>query len=449
MADGVEAASGSGGPKFKTDEDTSFSPAQHVPIVKIELGADNTFGGYLSSSNPMPVNSGTGASDFAKAEDAAHTTGDVGVMALSVRRDTNATSAGTDGDYASLNTDSGGYLWVRDKAVSVEGASVGSGILIQGDDGTDRKNINVDATTGDVQVDVTNTVTVSGTITADAGTNLNTSALALESGGNLATIAGAVSGSEMQVDIVGALPAGTNTIGKLSANSGVDIGDVDVTSVIPGTGASNLGKAEDAAHTTGDVGVMPLAVRNDGGSTLASADGDYTPLGTDANGYLHVRDRASGPEGASLLNGMLMQGDDGTDRKNVAVDAASGNMQVDLNARTSGGATPYRNIDVNETKDQVKGTAGQVYSIYATNLASSVRYLHFYDATSASVTVGTTTPDLTFSIPTQGDSNGAGFSHSVSVGYAFNTAITIAATTGFTGAGAPAANEVQVNLGYA
>lgn len=33
------------------------------------------------------------------------------------------------------------------------------------------------------------------------------------------------------VDIAGALPAGTNAIGKLAANSGVDIGDVDVTSV--------------------------------------------------------------------------------------------------------------------------------------------------------------------------------------------------------------------------
>ena len=38
----------------------------------------------------------------------------------------------------------------------------------------------------------------------------------------------AISGTEMQVDVVAALPAGTNAIGKLAANSGVDIGDVDV-----------------------------------------------------------------------------------------------------------------------------------------------------------------------------------------------------------------------------
>ena len=85
-------------------------------------------------------------------------------------------------------------------------------------------------------------LTVDGTVTANAGTNLNTSALALEAGGNLADIKtavelidNAISGSEMQVDVVAALPAGTNAIGKLAANSGVDIGDVDVTSISAGT----------------------------------------------------------------------------------------------------------------------------------------------------------------------------------------------------------------------
>mgnify|MGYP001586779144 CR=1 FL=1 len=78
-----------------------------------------------------------------------------------------------------------------------------------------------------------------------------------------------------------ALPAGTNAIGKLAANSGVDIGDVDVTTVgtiTPGTAPTSLGKAEDGAHTTGDVGVMGLAVRQDTPANLSNADGDYEPL---------------------------------------------------------------------------------------------------------------------------------------------------------------------------
>jgi hypothetical protein len=69
------------------------------------------------------------------------------------------------------------------------------------------------------------------------------------------------------INVIAALPAGTN-----------NIGDVDILSVIPGTGATNLGKAEDGAHTTGDVGVMGLAVRTDTPTNRSGLDGDYEPL---------------------------------------------------------------------------------------------------------------------------------------------------------------------------
>ena len=175
----------------------------------------------------------------------------------------------------------------------------------------------------------------------------------------------AISGSEMQVDVVAALPAGTNAIGKLAANSGVDIGDVDVTSISAGS------------TLIGDVGIS--------------------------------------------------------------------------GARTSGGTTPYKNIDVDESEDQIKGAAGQIYWIHCMNLKASTVFLKIYDLTAAAVTVGTTVPDLTFPIPTQGDTNGAGFTLSVPNGIAFGSAITIACTTGFADndSGAPGANECIVNLGYA
>lgn len=95
-------------------------------------------------------------------------------------------------------------------------------------------------------------------------------------------LAGAVDGTEVQVDVVAALPAGdnnignvdiasalpagTNAIGKLAANSGVDIGDVDVTSIA--AGENHLGEvggnmvrvsaevtrpANTTAYTAGDV----------------------------------------------------------------------------------------------------------------------------------------------------------------------------------------------------
>lgn len=86
--------------------------------------------------------------------------------------------------------------------------------------------------------------------------------------------------------ISNALPAGTN-----------NIGDVDVLSVVPGTGATALGKAVDSAAGATDTGVALLAVRDDALTTLTPADGDYVPLRTDSTGALHVRISGGGVSG--------------------------------------------------------------------------------------------------------------------------------------------------------
>ena len=81
------------------------------------------------------------------------------------------------------------------------GGSLPSSVLVvAGYDGANIRAIKTDST-GEVAVDISSigTVTVTGTVAVSA--------------------------------IAGALPAGSNAIGKLAANSGVDIGDVDVTSL--------------------------------------------------------------------------------------------------------------------------------------------------------------------------------------------------------------------------
>ena len=117
---------------------------------------------------------------------------------------------------------------------------------------------------------------------------------------------------------------------------------------------------------------------------------------------------------------------------------------------TAGGTTIFRSIDLDEgTLEVVKAGAGQLYWLHVMNLASAVRFVKIYNATSG--TYGTGTPVLTFAIPTQGDTNGAGFTLSVPNGIAFATGISIGAGTGVADndTGAPGANEVIVNLGYA
>lgn len=92
--------------------------------------------------------------------------------------------------------------------------------------------IPADATNGIlVNLGSNNEVTVSGSV-AVTGTFFQ--ATQPISHAALTELAAAID-TEVQVDVVGALPAGTNAIGKLAANSGVDIGDVDVTSIAAGS----------------------------------------------------------------------------------------------------------------------------------------------------------------------------------------------------------------------
>ena len=88
--------------------------------------------------------------------------------------------------------------------------------------------------TDDTRAEVTagNALKVDGSAVTQpvSGTVTETNSAAIKTA--VETIDNAISGNEMQVDVVGALPAGTNAIGKLAANSGVDIGDVDVTSSV-------------------------------------------------------------------------------------------------------------------------------------------------------------------------------------------------------------------------
>lgn len=196
-----------------------------------------------------------------------------------------ATQSGT-WDEVGIN-DSGNSITVDNAQLSVVGTGTEAAAM--------RVTIASDST-GVLSVDDNGgAITVDGTV---AVTGVSTLAEQQTQTTHLATIAGdttsiqtaveildnAISGSEMQVDVVGALPAGTNAIGKLAANSGVDIGDVDVASVVPGTGATNLGKAEDAAHTTGDVGVMMMGVRNGDLDALTNAEKDYSPIGVSSVG---------------------------------------------------------------------------------------------------------------------------------------------------------------------
>lgn len=62
-----------------------------------------------------------------------------------------------------------------------------------------------------------------------------------------------------------------------------------VSSVVAGVGATNLGKAEDAAHTSSDTGVFALGVIDATNATQRAASGDYAQFTVDHYGTQLVR----------------------------------------------------------------------------------------------------------------------------------------------------------------
>jgi hypothetical protein len=124
-------------------------------------------------------------------------------------------------------------------------------------------------------------------------------------------------------------------------------------------------------------------------------------------------------------------------------------VQASLKPQTSGGLTPYHLIAAGTTNaTSVKGSAGQLYAYYLSNVSASPRYVKFFDKASAP-TLGTDTPVLTLMLP--GNSAGSGANNAIPNGIAFANGIAIAITanaadndnTGVT------ASDVIVNLMYA
>jgi hypothetical protein len=102
----------------------------------------------------------------------------------------------------SLPLPSGASTSAKQPALGTAGSASGDVLTVQGIASMTALNVDGSGVTQPVSGTFWQaTQPVSGTVTANAGTNLNTSALALETGGNLATLAGAVSSSKVQANV--------------------------------------------------------------------------------------------------------------------------------------------------------------------------------------------------------------------------------------------------------
>lgn len=315
-------------------------------------------------------------------------------------------------------------------------------------DGIEGLLTTIDADTGNLPTIETNTnfgtVTGGGTETGALRVtiaNNSTGVVSVDDNGGSLTVDGTVTanlaaGTNNIGDVdVASIAAGTNIIGKTYITDGTDDATIrDVTgakaldvAIVDGSGnqitsfGGGTQYAVDGALGSTPTGTVALAKVDAALSALTPVDGDAESLRVDANGALHM---------------------------NMSYKLDSTNDRIGVEAITSGGATPYKlNSAASTNATSVKGSAGQVYSIMATNTNAAVRYLKLYNKASAP-TVGTDTPVQVYALP--GATTGGGFSLNIPVGMVFSTGIAFATTTGAADSdtGAVAANEIIVNLTY-
>jgi uncharacterized protein YjbI with pentapeptide repeats len=202
----------------------------------------------------------------------------------------------------------------------VDGAMVTLGAKADAkNDATDGTAITAMQVLKQISASVQETATDTGTIDSDTNAIKN----AVE------TIDNAISGSEMQVDVVAALPAGSNAIGKLAANSGVDIGDVDVTSTVHPAGNGTFNSYAQFAAATSPTALTDAT--NGVNSTETAAKEVIIQADYDNSGYLMVGDSGA----AADTNGIRLNAGDTiilpvANIANIYIDASASSQNVNV-----------------------------------------------------------------------------------------------------------------------
>lgn len=441
-----------------------------------------------------------------KLEDSASTSGDAGIPMLAVRQLSDTTSTDTDGDYTLLKIDEEGRLKTSSKTASftlcsgVLTTTAASASSTTGDVATAAGYLSVDVRrASNVVLHVKNTGgtnQTAGNFTFEASVDSTTgtdgtwfAAQVVRSNANTVELTTGTLTLNAGVGLGYAYEASVNAYSwfRIRVNINATTGSADTWTIIRGsyatepipamqthavtissgttavTMAANAtttpAKARDVASGANDTGIPAWFVRRDTPTAVTPVAGDWEPAQISSTGEQWVRQAGEIADDAAFTVGTTRvlpvgfladetspdsvdEGDTGIarmtlDRKQIATLYPS--------SGATDGALIFRSIDLDETEEEIKATAGNLYGYFAYNAAATTHYIKFYNATAASVSVGTTTPVLTFPLP-------AGAAANISFAYpiSFSTAICAAATTGIADndTGAPAANAITLNAFY-
>lgn len=324
MADNTTLNTGSGGDTLATDDIGGVK----YPRSKIVIGADGTNDGDVSSANPLPVSLASVPS---------HAVTNAGTFAVQAAQTGTWTVTGAGGSFPI--TDSSGSITVD--------APAGTPVFVRLSDGS--------AAITTLPVSLASVPSHAVTNAGTFATQIDGAALtALQLIDNIVLAEDALHASgDPGVQLL-AVRDDANA-GPLATTDG-DYHPLKVNSFgelyIHDQTLTDLSHAEDAGHSTGDTGIMSLAVRNDSDTSLCGATLDYTPLQVDANGYLKVNIKAGAGSGgtastddaaftAASGSGTPMMGfvtSDAVDSGDVGVVGMLANRQLKVTLYDSGGS---------------------------------------------------------------------------------------------------------------
>lgn len=261
MADGLTLNVGTGGATLATDD---AGVSGHVQMTKLAVSADGSATPITADADGLLVNLGTN-NDVTVAGVATATKQSDGTQKSQIV-DGSGNVIGATSNALDVNIKSGsssGTQYTEDAAAAAN--PVGNALIV----------VREDARAGSL-------VSADGDNVALRGNNAG----------------------ELYVKHTDAIPV-TDNAGSLTVdNAGTfAVQATTVGTITPGTAATSLGKAEDAGHSSGDVGVMALAVRNDTRGTLAGTDLDYAPPQLNAAGDLRVDIAAMNGVATTMGNG--------------------------------------------------------------------------------------------------------------------------------------------------
>jgi hypothetical protein len=456
VADNVVLNAGTGGASMAADDIGGI----HYQRVKVTYGADGA-AADVTAAVGLPVTSATGAT-FLLAANSGVDVGDVtinnaaGAASVPVQG-----AAAHDAAYAGNPLQIGGY------------ASAAAPTNVSGDGDAVRAWFDL---AGRLQVgDGGGSLTVDGTVTAAQSTAANLNATVVGTG--TFAVQAAQSGTWNVTNISGtvSLPTGAATAAKQPALGTAGTSSADVLTVqgraamtpllVDGSGATQPVSGTVAVTNAGltalngaiagtevqvDVLTLPtvtvnahavtnagtFAVQVDGAALTAlqliddavfTDDAAFTP-GTSKGFAVGFQADETSPDSVN-------EGDFGVPRMSLERFL----VVTDRPTATGEGYSVYKTLDLDESEEEVKASAGKIYGYFFTNQTSSTRYIKFYDNTAAGTTVGTTTP--LFTIPLEAD-QAAHIEWGKGIPCA--TGICIAATTGLADndTGAPGAADV-------